>query len=94
MASLCILHNDRVGVRGAFSAVATPQRDASEFASANRTKIWELSSTLQCSIVGTCLTASERRRFFIPRDRASRSVAGLRFLSLVEAVDAIGAEHG
>ena len=28
-------------------------------------KIWELSSTLHCSIVGTCLTASELRRFFV-----------------------------
>ena len=65
MASLCILHNDPVGVRGAFSAVATPQLDASEFASAKRARIWELSSTLHCSIVGTCLTASELRRFFI-----------------------------
>ena len=30
-----------------------------------RTKIWELSGSLHCSIVGTCLTASELRRFFI-----------------------------
>jgi hypothetical protein len=65
MASLCILHNDPAGIRGAFSAVATPLLDASEFASAKRAKIWELSSTLHCSIVGTCLTASELRRFFI-----------------------------
>ena len=65
MASLCILHNDPAGIRGAFSAVATPLLDASEFARAKRAKIWELSSTLHCSIVGTCLTASELRRFFI-----------------------------
>jgi Uncharacterized protein conserved in bacteria (DUF2325) len=65
MASLCILHNDPASGRGAFSAVPTPQFDASEFGSARRAKIWELSSTLHCSIVGTCLTASELRRFFI-----------------------------
>ena len=43
----------------------SPQLDVSEFASAKRAKIWELSSTLHCSIVGTCLTASELRRFFV-----------------------------
>ena len=30
-----------------------------------RTKIWELSGSLHCSIIGTCLTASELRQFFI-----------------------------
>jgi hypothetical protein len=65
MANLCILHNDPVGVRDAFSAVVAPQPDAADLASAKRAKIWELSSTLHCSIVGTCLTASELRRFFI-----------------------------
>jgi hypothetical protein len=54
MASLCILRDDPTGVRAAFSAVAPSQLDAADLASAKRAKIWELSSTLHCSIVGTC----------------------------------------
>jgi hypothetical protein len=65
MASLCILHNNPTGVRGAFAAVATPHREASDLPGDRRTKIWELSGSLHCSIIGTCLTASELRRFFI-----------------------------
>ena len=65
MASLCILHNNPTGVLGAFAAVATPHREASDLPGDRRTKIWELSGSLHCSIIGTCLTASELRRFFI-----------------------------
>src|SRR5277367_5642259 len=65
MASLCILHNNPTGVRAAFAAVATPQREAPDLAGDRRTKIWELSGSLHCSIIGTCLTASELRRFFV-----------------------------
>ncbi|MFZ2108769.1 MAG: hypothetical protein WAV18_25925, partial [Roseiarcus sp.] len=65
MASLCILHNNPTGVLGAFAAVATPHREASDLPGDRRSKIWELSSSLHCSIIGTCLTPSELRRFFI-----------------------------
>ena len=65
MASLCILHNNPTGVLGAFAAVATPHREASDLPGDRRTKIWELSGSLHCSIIGTCLTPSELRRFFI-----------------------------
>src|SRR3984957_12831766 len=65
MANLCILHNNPTGVRGAFAAVATPRREASDLPGDRRSKIWELSGSLHCSIIGTCLTASELRRFFI-----------------------------
>jgi hypothetical protein len=53
MASLCILHNNPTGVRGAFAAVATPHREASDLPGDRRTKIWELSGSLHCSIIGT-----------------------------------------
>jgi hypothetical protein len=63
MASHCILHNDPVGARAALSARAAPERDTG-FGAPRRVKIWELSGSLHCSIVGTCLTAAELRRFF------------------------------
>src|ERR1700678_3984620 len=65
MASLCILHNDPTGARGGFSALAAPKSDAPELSGSRRAKMWELSGLLHCSIIGTCLTASELRRFFI-----------------------------
>ena len=41
----------------------SPHREASDLPGDRRTKIWELSGSLHCSIIGTCLTASELRRF-------------------------------
>lgn len=40
--------------RAAAAPVAMPQR--------KRAKLWELSSSIHCSIVGTCLTAADLRR--------------------------------
>jgi hypothetical protein len=65
MASFCVLHKDPVGAGRAFSALPAPGADPLEFASARRARLWELSPSLHCSIVGTCLTASELRRFFV-----------------------------
>jgi hypothetical protein len=88
MASLCILHNDPTGVRGAFAADATPELEASDLAGGRRTKIWELSGSLHCSIIGTCLTASELRRFFIrfgDRDARAATDHDLHKLGVVAA---------
>src|ERR1700709_2269263 len=30
-----------------------------------RSKIWDISPTLHCSIIGTCLSAAELRQFFV-----------------------------
>ena len=65
MANLCLLHNDPLGRRGAFRALAAPGPDAADFVGARRAKIWDLSGSLHCSIVGACLTASALRQFFV-----------------------------
>ena len=65
MANHCLLHNDPLGRRGAFGAFTAPEPDAADFVGARRAKIWDLSGSLHCSIVGTCLTASELRQFFV-----------------------------
>ena len=65
MANLCLLHNDPLGRGDAFCAFAAPEPDPAHFVGARRCKLWELSGSLHCSIVGTCLTAAELRRFFV-----------------------------
>src|ERR1700722_12358505 len=63
MSSFCLLHKDPVGTRQAFSVLPTPDPAPIEFAATRRVKIWELSPWLHCSIIGTCLTAADRRLF-------------------------------
>ena len=65
MADVCLLHNDPLGRRGALRVLAAPGPDVADFVGPRRAKIWDLSSSLHCSIVGTCLTASELRQFFV-----------------------------
>jgi hypothetical protein len=65
MASFCVLHKDPSGARGTFVASAAPDPKLLASLERRRTRIWDLSELLHCSIVGTCLTAAELRRLFI-----------------------------
>ena len=75
MANLCLLHNDPIGCGGALRAFAEREFDAADFIGKRRSKIWELSGSLHCSIVGTCLTPAELRRVFVRLGDADASTA-------------------
>ncbi len=45
-----------------------PPLVAADPAGRQRSKIWDIGATLHCSIIGTCLTAAELRRFFVKLD--------------------------
>ncbi len=62
MSSLCLLHKPPPDALGAFRAIAAREPEIAGFATSRRAKIWELSPHLHCSIVGTCLPASELRQ--------------------------------
>jgi hypothetical protein len=65
MASFSLLHSDPTCAREVFIASAAPEPEPEDTAERRRTKIWDLSDSLHCSIVGTCLSAAELRRFFV-----------------------------
>jgi hypothetical protein len=55
---------------GALLALLRPEPNTAPFVeldakSPRRCKIWDLSTNLHCSIIGTCLTAGELRQFFV-----------------------------
>lgn len=60
-------------MRGLEAAPGALRRDAwlgpvptpTDSAEGRRCRIWDLSGTLHCSIIGTCLTATELRRLFM-----------------------------
>ena len=64
MGQHCLLHK----IPGAPSVgfVVTSEA-APDFVRETRVRLWELSPSLHCSIVGTCLTAGELRQFFVRR---------------------------
>src|SRR5262245_60541247 len=50
---------------GRLLPLAKPLLDVDSVVEKRRRRIWEISSSLHCSIIGTCLTTTELRQIFI-----------------------------
>jgi len=65
MASHCLLHAHPSAASVNLKAFGVPEPDFADIQGSRRAKIWDLTTSLHCSIVGTCLTSAEWRQFFI-----------------------------
>ena len=65
MSDLSVVHHHRAG---ASILLSRPHNDLPPLvatdAKGRRSKIWDIASSLHCSIIGTCLTAAELRQYF------------------------------